>query len=114
MIGQLAAILVSDWSRKFGYSWWGEDAADSAAVAGDFFRRIDENGDGAVAFEEWLTFALGHYRDKSSELPRAFDSLDRWALVLDIYISTNLVQIKNNTFGQPRHILLLSGKIGEN
>ena len=86
MIGQLAATLVSDWSRKFGYSWWGEDAADSAAVAGDFFRRIDENGDGAVAFEEWLTFALGHYRDKSSELPRAFDSLDRWKLVLDIYI----------------------------
>ena len=90
MIGQLAATLVSDWSRKFGYSWWGEDAADSAAVAGDFFRRIDENGDGAVAFEEWLTFALGHYRDKSSELPRAFDSLDRWELVLDIYISTAL------------------------
>ena len=97
MIGQLAATLVSDWSRKFGYSWWGEDAADSAAAAGDFFRRIDENGDGAVAFEEWLTFALAHYRDKSSELPRAFDSLDRWELgarYLHLYTTKQLVKEK--------------------
>ena len=95
MIGQLAATLVSDWSRKFGYSWWGEDAADSAAAAGDFFRRIDENGDGAVAFEEWLTFALAHYRDKSSELPRAFDSLDRWAFGARYLLSLYTFGFKN-------------------
>ena len=81
MIGQLAATLVSDWSRKFGYSWWGEDAADSAAVAGDFFKRIDENGDGAVSFDEWLGFAYGHY--KAQSLSTAFDKLDKETFVKD-------------------------------
>ena len=67
--------------RKFGYSWWGEEQinndADKGKVCEDFFKQIDDNGDGSVAFEEWLSFALSHYVAKSSELPKAFDSLDR-------------------------------------
>ena len=67
--------------RKFGYSWWGEEQinndADKGKVCEDFFKQIDDNGDGSVAFEEWLSFALSHYAAKTSELPKAFDSLDR-------------------------------------
>ena len=67
--------------RKFGYNWWGEERskndADKIKVYEEFFNAIDDNGDGSVAFEEWLTFALEHYKSKSSELPKAFDSLDK-------------------------------------
>ena len=65
--------------RKFGYNWWSEDKinndADKVNICEDFFKQIDENGDGSVAFEEWLSFALEHYRSKSSEMPQVLISL---------------------------------------
>ena len=60
--------------RKFGFNWWSEDKinsdADKLKVCKDFFKQIDENNDGSVAFEEWLSFALDHYTSKSNELPK--------------------------------------------
>ena len=47
----------------------------------DIFKQIDENGDGSVAFEEWLTFAMEHYKSKSAELPKPFDRLDKDAFI---------------------------------
>merc|ERR1712243_438462 len=42
---------------------------------------IDENGDGAVSFDEWLGFAYNHYKTQS--LTTAFDKLDKDAFVKD-------------------------------
>ena len=28
----------------------------------DLFKKIDENEDGGISFDEWLAFALKHYR----------------------------------------------------
>jgi len=71
--------------RKFGFNWWSEDKinsdADKLKVCEDFFKQIDENNDGSVAFEEWLSFALDHYTSKSNELPKAFDQLDKESFV---------------------------------
>lgn len=71
--------------RKFGFNWWGEEKANNDAdkmkVYEDIFKQIDENGDGSVAFEEWLTFAMEHYKSKSAELPKPFDRLDKEGFV---------------------------------
>merc|ERR1712037_17669 len=43
--------------KKFGYDWW-EGSSE------DFFGKIDENGDGSITFDEWLSFALKHYQQQ--------------------------------------------------
>merc|ERR1711915_319190 len=63
--------------RKFGYNWWEEDlVADEGAKIKhyeEFFKKIDENGDGSITFDEWLGFALKNYQEKSSQIPIGFD-----------------------------------------
>merc|ERR1711915_536406 len=68
--------------RKFGYKWWDEDRCpDEAArkkVREEMFKKIDENNDGGVSFDEWLNFALTQYKDIcATALPKAFDMLDK-------------------------------------
>ena len=41
--------------QKFGFEFWKNSGKDQ-------FAAIDENGDGAVSFDEWLGFAYGHYK----------------------------------------------------
>ena len=90
--------------RKFGYNWWGEEKikneADKEKVCEEFFLKIDENGDGSVAFEEWLSFALDHYVAKSSELPPALDHLDRSRILIED-ILTVLVFDSDNLLSEP-------------
>ena len=73
--------------RKFGYNWWNEDKCNTDEeknnVCKDFFSQIDENGDGSVSFEEWLEFAMKHFQEKCrSELPVAFDALDKESFIM--------------------------------
>jgi len=60
--------------QKFGCEFW-------AGSGKDQFAAIDENGDGAVSFDEWLGFAYSHY--KSQALDVAFDKLDKETFVKD-------------------------------
>ena len=60
--------------KKFGCEFW-------AGSGKDQFAAIDENGDGAVSFDEWLGFAYGHY--KAQSLSTAFDKLDKETFVKD-------------------------------
>ena len=34
------------------------------------FKAIDENNDGGVSFDEWLAFALSHYKTAAEALPK--------------------------------------------
>ena len=60
--------------QKFGFEFWKDSGKDQ-------FSAIDENGDGAVSFDEWLGFAYGHY--KAQSLSTAFDKLDKETFVKD-------------------------------
>ena len=60
--------------QKFGLEFWKDSGKDQ-------FAAIDENGDGAVSFDEWLGFAYNHYKTQS--LATAFDKLDKDAFVKD-------------------------------
>lgn len=60
--------------KKFGCEFW-------AGSGKDQFAAIDENGDGAVSFDEWLGFAYNHY--KTQALDVAFDKMDKDAFVKD-------------------------------
>jgi len=66
--------------RKFGFEWWSGSGKDQ-------FKAIDENGDGAVSFDEWLNFAYNHY--KSQKLPVAFDHQEKDAFIGDCKDSLN-------------------------
>ena len=59
-------------SRKFGLDWWssGEDTSK-------LFRSIDENNDGAISFNEWLTFALQTYAARSRELAKVPEDMNK-------------------------------------
>jgi len=63
--------------RKFGYQWWDEascpDEASRKKVREDLFKKIDQNNDGGISFDEWLAFALDHYRSQTSGLPKSLD-----------------------------------------
>jgi len=68
--------------RKFGYKWWDEDRCpDEAArkkVREELFKKIDDNNDGAVSFDEWLAFALSQYKDIcATAIPKAFNAQDK-------------------------------------
>lgn len=73
--------------RKFGYKWWGEetytDDASRIKAHEDLFKAIDDNGDGAVSFDEWLAYSLKQCVDKSSELPTAMDESSKEAFIAD-------------------------------
>ena len=60
--------------QKFGLEFWQGSGKDQ-------FAAIDENGDGAVSFDEWLGFAYNHYKTQS--LATAFDKLDKDTFVKD-------------------------------
>ena len=60
--------------QKFGFEFWKGSGKDQ-------FKAIDENGDGAVSFNEWLDFAYNHYKGQSLEV--AFDKLEKDAFVKD-------------------------------
>jgi len=66
--------------KKFGFDWWQGSSADQ-------FKAIDENGDGAVSFDEWLGFAYKHYQ--SQKLPVAFDKQEKDGFVSDCKESLN-------------------------
>merc|ERR1711936_373574 len=76
--------------KKFGFEWW-------AGSGKDQFRAIDENGDGAVSFDEWLNFAYEHY--KNQKLPVAFDKLEKDQFVSNSEFAT---MINVATFNQKR------------
>merc|ERR1712172_430219 len=60
--------------QKFGFEFWVGSGKDQ-------FAAIDENGDGAVSFDEWLGFAYSNYKEQS--LATAFDKLDKDTFVRD-------------------------------
>merc|ERR1712212_505867 len=60
MISAAAAL-----PKKFGFDWWQGSPAD-------MFQAIDDNGDGSVSFDEWLSFAYKNYQGQK-DLPAAFD-----------------------------------------
>jgi len=60
--------------QKFGFEFWKGSGKDQ-------FAAIDENGDGAVSFDEWLGFAYSNYKEQS--LATAFDKLDKDTFVKD-------------------------------
>jgi len=66
MINAAAAL-----PKKFGFDWWQGSPSDQ-------FKAIDDNGDGAVSFDEWLSFAYKNYQ--SQTLPAAFDMQTRMPL----------------------------------
>jgi len=59
--------------RKFGFSWWGEQEGrgeeERLRSHHTLFTNIDQNGDGAVSFEEWLAAALNNYKEQTACLP---------------------------------------------
>merc|ERR1712222_276079 len=67
-------ISAAAFPKKFGCEFW-------AGSGKDQFAAIDENGDGAVSFDEWLGFAYNHY--KTQALDVAFDKMDKDAFVKD-------------------------------
>merc|ERR1711981_918865 len=64
--GKISAAAA--FPQKFGFEFW-------AGSGKDQFAAIDENGDGAVSFDEWLGFAYSNYKEQS--LATAFDKLDK-------------------------------------
>jgi len=64
--------VASAFPKKFGFDWW-------QGTFQEQFRAIDENGDGAISFDEWLGFAIKNY--KSQKLPVAFDMMEKDAFV---------------------------------
>jgi len=64
--------------RKFGLQWWDEaacpDEASRKKVREDLFKKIDQNDDGGISFDEWLAFALQHYREQTASLPKCLDN----------------------------------------
>merc|ERR1712055_53304 len=76
MISAAAAL-----PKKFGFDWWQGSPAD-------MFKAIDENGDGSVSFDEWLSFAYKNYQGQK-DLPAAFDKQDKDQFVANCKESLN-------------------------
>ena len=68
MINAAAAL-----PKKFGFDWWQVQFVILVIVIAivivqcqgspsDQFKAIDDNGDGAVSFDEWLSFAYKNYQ----------------------------------------------------
>eukprot|EP00088_Acartia_fossae_P051173 TRINITY_DN574_c0_g1_i2.p1 TRINITY_DN574_c0_g1~~TRINITY_DN574_c0_g1_i2.p1 ORF type:complete len:237 (-),score=107.31 TRINITY_DN574_c0_g1_i2:1241-1951(-) len=71
--------------RKFGYNWWNEekcpDQATRLTVRAALFKEIDTNNDGGISFDEWLEFALKHYKGTTGSLPKSLDEEDKDAFI---------------------------------
>lgn len=67
---------ASAFPKKFGFDWWQGSISEQ-------FKAIDENGDGGIAFDEWLGFAYKNYQAQAKSLPVAFDKADKDAFVAD-------------------------------
>jgi len=63
--------------RQHGYSWWEEGEDERTQL----FKKIDENGDGAISFDEWLAFVINKYKGLASALPAIPDEMDKPAYV---------------------------------
>merc|ERR1712032_885501 len=55
--------------KQHGQSWW-EEGEDQRA---ELFKKIDDNGDGAISFDEWLAFVINKYKGLVSGLPALGD-----------------------------------------
>jgi len=62
-----AADLIPN---KFGFSWWGQEPKE-------LFSKIDDNNDGAISFDEWLSFAMVHYKENVAGLPPAIYEMEK-------------------------------------
>jgi len=59
--------------KQHGQSWW-EEGEDQRA---DLFKKIDDNGDGAISFDEWLAFVINKYKGLVSSLPATPEELGK-------------------------------------
>jgi len=55
---------------KFGFNWWGQEPSE-------LFAKIDDNNDGAISFDEWLSFAMKHYTESVAALPPAIYEMEK-------------------------------------
>ena len=44
--------------KQHGEGWWEEGDEKRA----ELFKKIDDNGDGAISFDEWLAFVIEKYK----------------------------------------------------
>jgi len=67
--------------KQFGYKWWeGDSASDEAArkaARAELFKKIDENNDGGISFDEWLSFAIAHYKTQTAGLGKSLDQEEK-------------------------------------
>lgn len=63
--------------KKHGENWW-EDGDEKREA---LFQKIDENGDGAISFDEWLAFVLARYKGLVASLPPIPEELEKGAFV---------------------------------
>jgi|ERR1711936_1278430 len=56
--------------KKFGFDWWGGSPSD-------LFAKIDDNGDGAISFDEWLGYAVRQYKEDVAVLPKAAYEMEK-------------------------------------
>jgi len=61
--------------KQHGHNWW-EEGEDQRA---DLFNKIDDNGDGAISFDEWLAFVMTKYRGLVGGLPATPEELGKEA-----------------------------------
>jgi len=55
---------------KFGFGWWGGNPSE-------LFKKIDDNGDGAISFDEWLSYAMQQYKAEVAALPKAAYEMEK-------------------------------------
>jgi len=58
--------------RNHGFQWW-EDTEEKRT---ELFNKIDDNNDGAISFDEWLSFVINKYTGLSASLPAVPDEMD--------------------------------------
>merc|ERR1712001_217664 len=55
---------------KFGFGRWGGNPSE-------LFKKIDDNGDGAISFDEWLSYAMQQYKAEVAALPKAAYEMEK-------------------------------------
>ena len=63
--------------KQHGEGWWEEGDEKRA----ELFKKIDDNGDGAISFDEWLAFVIEKYKGLVSSLPPTPEELGKDAFV---------------------------------
>jgi len=59
--------------KQHGENWWEEGEEQRTQL----FNKIDDNGDGAISFDEWLAFVLAKYKGLVESLPATPDELKK-------------------------------------